>query len=209
MNIDAADIKIEIEKKLMRMTRIAFLGLILALLTIGAMVLISLDKDRMTFIIAGREFMELKKVPVNDRLLGSLYENALKNDLSPYLLLAQCWAESEFDKYAVSRCGAQGYMQIMIKFWGEQFTDTNMETIYDEYENVAVGAYVLNQFRKGRGVYQGILRYNGGRAVQDERWILVTPESHYYSEKIMNALQDILLIQSKVLGGYRRNLTAK
>ena len=49
-------------------------------------------------------------------LLHTVYREAQRQNLDPDLVLAVMQVESAFDRYAVSRVGAQGLMQVM-PFW--------------------------------------------------------------------------------------------
>ena len=94
---------------------------------------------------------------------------ALKNGLPDELLLAMIREESSFDRFAVSRAGALGLMQLMPKTgsWiGRKLRRRELETedlLTPEF-NIAAGAwymrYLLN--RSGNSVVAALAYYNGG-----------------------------------------------
>jgi soluble lytic murein transglycosylase-like protein len=176
--------------------------LILSAFIIGAAIFRAVEADaypRNVFLQTGRIFAEVKGVKAPDDILKSIYSEATRQKLSPYWVLAQCWAESELDPYCISKAGAQGLMQIMVKYWGELFTDTNISAIYNVQQNVNVGCCIMRDFSKNSGVYRGLIRYNGGSVREGYHSVEVTPESFYYAEKIVNTLNEILLIQGYVI----------
>ncbi len=75
--------------------------------------------------------------------------------------LAVMDVESRFDRYAVSRAGAVGLMQIM-PFWPNELGMTNDQLIRIA-ENVRMGTTILGYYlRKERGNYpRALQRYNG------------------------------------------------
>jgi soluble lytic murein transglycosylase-like protein len=154
-------------------------------------------------------FMRKEGLNTNDLLIHSIYNNSTKFKLNPYLIASICYAESEFYKYAVSECGAVGYMQLMIQFWGEKFNDTNISTLFDEQANIEVGCYVFRYYLAKCNGDEGaaIIRYNGGRAKQvggKNGKVHVTPESYYYNQKIFRTLIKLNSIQSEIIKGVSR-----
>ncbi len=97
------------------------------------------------------------------RLLRIVYRESVRQDLDPDLVLAVMQIESAFDRYAISRVGAQGLMQVM-PFWRLEIgrpqdnlteVDTNIRygtTILAHYIDVADGDLV-----------DALARYNGSR----------------------------------------------
>ena len=94
-------------------------------------------------------------------ILHHVHCESRRMELPPELVLAVMDVESRFDRYAVSRAGAVGLMQIM-PFWPNELGMTNDQLIRIA-ENVRMGTTILGYYlRKERGNYQRALqRYNG------------------------------------------------
>lgn len=109
--------------------------------------------------------------------LRLVHQEATRANLPPELVLAVIQVESNFDRFAVSRVGAQGFMQIM-PFWVREIgrpddnlirTRTNLRygcTILRHYMNIEHGNWI-----------RALARYNGslGRTV--------------YPNKVLDAMQ--------------------
>lgn len=94
-------------------------------------------------------------------LLRAVHREARRAQLKPDLVLALIQVESKFDRYAVSRVGAQGLMQVM-PFWKSDIGHaednlTNAET------NLWYGCQILKYYmQKENGSWmQALARYNG------------------------------------------------
>lgn len=113
-------------------------------------------------------------------LLKSIHAAATAAGLQPDLVLALIEVESAFDRYAVSRVGAQGLMQVM-PFWKNEIGRpednlTNMAT------NLSYGCYILKFYLdKERGnLSRALARYNGslGKTWYPER-VMVKWKRHW------------------------------
>lgn len=101
---------------------------------------------------------------------------ALRNGLPDELLLAVIREESSFDRFAVSRAGALGLMQLMpgTGSWiGRKIRQRNLETeelLAPEF-NIAAGAWYLRYLlnRSGNSVVAALASYNGGET-RLSRW---------------------------------------
>lgn len=96
-------------------------------------------------------------------LLKTVYREAHRQQLDPDLVLAVMQIESAFDRYAISRVGAQGLMQVM-PFWRleigrPQDNLTEMET------NVRYGTTILAYYLDvaNNDLVDALGRYNGSR----------------------------------------------
>lgn len=97
-------------------------------------------------------------------------EEASKNSIDPYLILAIIKTESGFNKLATSQKNAKGLMQIMdstaeeINNNAEVVEDINEANIYDENINIALGCkYFSDLVNKYEGNYYiAICAYNAG-----------------------------------------------
>ena len=96
-------------------------------------------------------------------LLQTVYREADRHDLDADLVLAVMQVESAFDRFAISRVGAQGLMQVM-PFWRleigrPQDILTNMDT------NVRYGTAILAHYlvESHGDLVDALARYNGSR----------------------------------------------
>jgi len=103
-------------------------------------------------------------VPNHDarlRLLEDVHRFAKSSKLPPELVLAVIEVESHFDRFAVSRVGAQGLMQVM-PFWKEEIGRSN-DNLTDITTNLSYGCRILQFYldqEKGR-LTTALARYNG------------------------------------------------
>jgi soluble lytic murein transglycosylase-like protein len=111
------------------------------------------------------------------------YES-LRAGLDPHLVLAVIDVESKFRKYAVSRAGARGLMQVM-PFWVKQLGEPGAgQNLFHERTNLRYGCTILRHYldRERGNLSNALGRYNGSlgqaeypelvfRALRD-RWAL-------------------------------------
>ncbi len=116
------------------------------------------------------------------RFLGLVRYEAMRAGLDPHLVLAVIDVESKFRKYAVSRSGARGLMQVM-PFWIEQI-GSKSNNLFDERTNLRYGCVILRHYldREHGNMANALARYNGTLGQADyprrvlraykERWAL-------------------------------------
>jgi len=94
-------------------------------------------------------------------LLRAVHYEALRARLDPQLVLGLIEVESGFRKYAVSRAGARGYMQVM-PFWVSLLGRPN-HNLFHLRTNLAYGCAILRHYLDmERGDYfRALGRYNG------------------------------------------------
>lgn len=105
-------------------------------------------------------------------------EEALKNDIDPYLVLAVIKTESGFNSLATSKKEAKGLMQIMdttakdINNNANVVDDLENANLYDENVNIALGcSYLKSLIDKYDGNYYiAICAYNAGMG-NVNKWI--------------------------------------
>lgn len=110
-------------------------------------------------------------------LLKNVHKAATRAGLQPEVVLAVIEVESRFDRFAISRAGAQGLMQVM-PFWKNEIGRpednlTNLET------NLRYGCTILKYYldkAEGR-IAEALARYNGSYG------------EYRYPEKVMMAWQ--------------------
>ena len=93
--------------------------------------------------------------------LKTVHYEATRAGLDPQLVLGLIEVESGFKKYAVSRVGARGYMQVM-PFWVKQIGTTD-HNLFHPRLNLRYGCTILRHYldiERGN-LYRALGRYNG------------------------------------------------
>lgn len=94
-------------------------------------------------------------------LLRSIHREARRANLAPELVIALIDIESRFDRFAISRSGAQGLMQIM-PFWLNEIARPD-DNLMDIDTNLRMGCTILKYYidmEKGN-LRRALARYNG------------------------------------------------
>lgn len=113
-------------------------------------------------------------------LLKAIHREATALELNPDIVLSLIQIESAFNRYAISRVGAQGLMQVM-PFWKKEI-GRDTDNLTDMLTNLKYGCRILKYYIKREdgkgGLSMALARYNGSypRTV--------------YTEKVMNAWQN-------------------
>lgn len=111
------------------------------------------------------------------RILRLVHREASRVGLPPNLVLAVIQIESAFDRFAVSRAGALGMMQVM-PFWKKEI-GREQDNLIDLETNLRYGCTILKFYldkEEGRYSY-ALARYNGSYG---KTW---------YPEKVLTAWQ--------------------
>lgn len=93
--------------------------------------------------------------------LKTVHYEATRAGLDPQLVLGLIEVESGFKKYAVSRVGARGYMQVM-PFWVREIGTTD-HNLFQPRINLRYGCTILRHYldlERGN-LYRALGRYNG------------------------------------------------
>lgn len=93
--------------------------------------------------------------------LSTVHYEAKRAGLDPHLVLSLIEVESRFNKYAVSRVGARGYMQVM-PFWVKSIGKQE-HNLFHLRINLRYGCTILRYYldmEKGN-IYRALGRYNG------------------------------------------------
>ncbi|MGE5615457.1 MAG: lytic transglycosylase domain-containing protein [Bacillota bacterium] len=95
------------------------------------------------------------------RFLAMVHYEALRAGLDPHLVIAVIDVESHFRRYAVSRSGARGLMQVM-PFWVAQIGEPG-QNLFHERTNLRYGCTILRHYldRENGNVVKALARYNG------------------------------------------------
>ena len=110
-------------------------------------------------------------------ILKAVHSEAKRAGLQPELVLAVIEIESAFDRYAVSRVGAQGMMQVM-PFWKHEIGRPE-DNLIDMMTNLRYGCTILKHYiNREQGHWADALaRYNGSYG------------KYWYPEKVLDAWQ--------------------
>lgn len=104
-------------------------------------------------------------------LLNQVHSAATQAGLSPELVLALIEVESAFDRFAVSRVGAQGLMQVM-PFWKNEIGRSS-DNLTNNKTNLAYGCRILQYYleREDGALHEALAAYNGssGSRVYSDR----------------------------------------
>ena len=94
-------------------------------------------------------------------LLTQVHQQASRVDLHPELVLAVIEIESHFDRYAVSRAGAQGLIQVM-PFWKNELGRPE-DNLTDTATNLRYGCHILKFYldREDQHLSRALAAYNG------------------------------------------------
>jgi soluble lytic murein transglycosylase-like protein len=96
--------------------------------------------------------------------LEALWYESRRAGLEPELVLGLIQVESGFRKYAVSKAGARGYMQVM-PFWARLIGDSEPARLFHMQVNLRFGCAILRHYLDlERGdLFMALGRYNGSR----------------------------------------------
>lgn len=96
--------------------------------------------------------------------LETLWYESRRAGLEPELVLGLIQVESGFRKYAVSRVGAIGYMQVM-PFWSRLIGDGDSARLFHLQANLRFGCVILRHYLdlEGGDLFLALGRYNGSR----------------------------------------------
>ncbi len=125
--------------------------------------------------MSGRLARYVKDPEYRLRLLKDIHAAAIRADLPPELVLSVIEVESHFDRFAISRVGAQGMMQVM-PFWKDEIGRPD-DNLTDNLTNLEYGCSILKfylQREKGH-LHRALARYNGSVG------------SRVYSDKVYRA----------------------
>jgi soluble lytic murein transglycosylase-like protein len=96
-------------------------------------------------------------------LLKNIHYEAKRAKLQPELVLAVIDVESRFDRYAISRAGAKGLMQVM-PFWLKEIGHPN-DNLFNARTNLRMGCTILRYYldMEQDNITHALARYNGSR----------------------------------------------
>jgi soluble lytic murein transglycosylase-like protein len=105
-----------------------------------------------------------KRMPdptARERFLTTVHYEATRAGLDPHLVLAIIDVESRFRKYALSKAGARGYMQVM-PFWVD-LIGQEQQNLFSLRTNLRYGCTILRHYMdiEGGDLFRALGRYNG------------------------------------------------
>ncbi len=102
-----------------------------------------------------------------DAFLSKVLSSASHYNLSPDLVLAVVHVESRFDRFAISRAGAIGLMQVM-PFWRKEI-GSQEDNLLDDSTNLMFGCAVLRHYldKESGNLDRALARYNGSLGSSD------------------------------------------
>lgn len=107
-----------------------------------------------------------RKVDWQERkeFLQTVWYESKRAGLDPGLVLGLIQVESAFRKFAVSRVGARGYMQVM-PFWSRLIGDGDAGKLFHMQTNLRFGCVILRHYidRERGNLFMALGRYNGSR----------------------------------------------
>lgn len=96
--------------------------------------------------------------------LQTVWYESRRAGLETSLVLGLIQVESGFRKYAISRAGARGYMQVM-PFWARLIGDGDPSRLFHTQTNLRFGCVILRHYldREAGNLFMALGRYNGSR----------------------------------------------
>ena len=111
------------------------------------------------------------------------HAEARRNNLPPGLVLAVIQVESRFDRFAISRAGARGLMQVM-PFWLEEI-GRPQDNLFHIRTNLRLGCTILRYYLDAENgdMVRALARYNGSLG---ETWypqrVFTALRNHWYRQ---------------------------
>ena len=111
------------------------------------------------------------------KLLDLIHSEARRADLQPELVMAVIQIESNFDRWALSRVGARGLMQVM-PFWLNEIGRPG-DDLFNAKTNLRMGCTILRHYldKENGNIVRALGRYNGSLG------------SYRYPRKVLGALR--------------------
>jgi soluble lytic murein transglycosylase-like protein len=98
--------------------------------------------------------------------LQTVWYESRRASLDPALVMGLIQVESAFNKFAVSRAGARGFMQVM-PFWARLLAgNRDASVLFHMQTNLRFGCVILRYYLRDRengDLYMALGRYNGSR----------------------------------------------
>lgn len=114
--------------------------------------------------MSDRLYSRKKDFATRVEFLQTVWYETRRAGLDTSLVLGLIQVESAFRKFAVSRVGARGYMQVM-PFWTRVIGDGDPGKLFHMQTNLRFGCVILRHYldRERGNVFMALGRYNGSR----------------------------------------------
>ena len=127
------------------------------------------DEERLTWqrwfeAMSRRLHPRMPDAMVRSEFLQTLWYESRRAGLEPALVLGLIQVESGFRKYAISKAGARGYMQVM-PFWTRTIGDGQPAKLFHMQTNLRYGCAILRMYidMEQGNLFLALGRYNGSR----------------------------------------------
>ena len=135
----------------------------------------------------------LKSVPLSRELQEWIYTYATEQNVSPYLVYAVIWQESNFKKDATGDSGqSHGLMQIRVQYHQERMNSLGVTDLYDPKQNIMVGIDYLVElltWRETSTLEWVLMAYNGGPDYADK--LQASGKVSTYALEVLRKLHDL------------------
>ncbi|QCB48699.1 lytic transglycosylase domain-containing protein [Hydrogenophaga sp. PAMC20947] len=122
--------------------------------------------DHLRWLGAMSERMKKRKPDFQTRIefLQTVWYETRRAGLDTTMVMGLIQVESAFRKFAISRVGARGYMQIM-PFWSRLIGDGDAGKLFNMQANLRFGCVILRHYleRERGDTFLALGRYNGSR----------------------------------------------
>ena len=97
------------------------------------------------------------------KITDSVFAQSRKHGFDPYLVMAIIFVESSFNRYAVSKAGAYGLMQVNYPVWKKELNIERSKLTQIDY-NIELGLTILKGYlRETKGdMIKALILYNNG-----------------------------------------------
>jgi soluble lytic murein transglycosylase-like protein len=105
---------------------------------------------------------------LRSEFLQTVWYESRRAGLDPAMVMGLIQVESGFRKYAISKAGARGYMQVM-PFWTRVIGDGQPSRLFHMQTNLRYGCAILRMYidMERGNLYMALGRYNGSRGKPD------------------------------------------
>ncbi len=117
--------------------------------------------------------------------LQTLWYETRRAGLDVSLVLGLIQVESAFRRFAISRVGARGYMQVM-PFWARLIGDGDVGKLFVMQTNLRFGCVILRHYldREKGDLFLALGRYNGSRGKAEYPSAVFAAQKHWqYTDK--------------------------
>lgn len=137
-----------------------------------------------------------KKMPSeNERreFLSTVHYEAVRAGLDPQLVLSLIEVESNFNKYAVSRVGARGFMQVM-PFWVKNIGKRD-HNLFHLRTNLRYGCTILRHYLdiENGNLFRALGRYNGSLGQEEYPNLIKTAWHKRWTAPVLTRSKEKLL----------------